>query len=126
VLEKLFQVPDFRADPEEMQKSSWLEVFWDTFPGRPDNTPWPKWDEKCLSESRQPFDPENIAFYKEWTDTVWIENIVGISIGPDYNVHQWKDSQDVWTCALCPRLMCQPKDGKAPSREILQEARLRL
>jgi hypothetical protein len=123
VSESLFQVPDFHANLTETRAPlSWLEVFWNYFPGRPDNLPSPQWDQQHLLEASRPFDPENVEFYGEWTNTAWIERTREVSIGQDYNTHQWKGSQDVWTYALCARVMCRPKDGKAPSRETLQEA----
>jgi hypothetical protein len=43
-------------------------------------------------------------------------------IGPDYDGHQWKDSQDPWEHAICARVLCRLKDGKPPSRERVEEA----
>jgi hypothetical protein len=61
ILEKLFQVPEFRVKPQGQEL---LEVFWNCFPGRPKNTLWPQWDKKRLLEEKLPFDPEHIEFLR--------------------------------------------------------------
>jgi hypothetical protein len=119
VLEKLFQIPDISFTPEEQMM---LELFWNSFPGRPSNTPWDAWPKARINEANRVCDPKNIEFYGEWTRTHWIAEMLKIDIGDDYDPHQWKDSQDVWTHAICTRILCQPKDGKIPSREMVEDA----
>jgi hypothetical protein len=119
ILGKLFQVPEFCNMP---QGERTFEFFWSYFSGRPTNTPWPQWDEKRLAEEKRLSDPENVQFYDGWSDASWITETQGIAIGDDYDAHQWKDSSDCWTQSICAHLLCQPKDGRPPSREALQEA----
>jgi len=119
VLEKLFQISDISFSSEEQMM---LELFWNSFPGRPSNTPWEVWPKARINETKRVCDPKGIEFYGKWTRTDWIAETLKIDIREDYDPHQWKDSQDVWTLAICTRILCQPKDGKVPSQEIVREA----
>lgn len=119
VLEKLFKVPDFSASEDEKLI---LELIWQSFSGRPKNTPWAAWDNTQLIEATKKFDPRVAMFYESWTRVDWIEKMLGVTIGPDYDAHQWKDSQDPWAHAISARVLCQPMEGKLPNRESLEEA----
>ncbi|KAE8444644.1 hypothetical protein EG329_014392 [Mollisiaceae sp. DMI_Dod_QoI] len=119
LLEKLFQITDFSASEDEQLI---FELFWNSFPGRPTNTPWSKWDETRLNEAKQRVDPESPKFYEGWTNTSVFETILKITIGPDYDAHQWRISQDPWVHAISARVLCRLKDGSPPTREKLQEA----
>ncbi|KFY02163.1 hypothetical protein V490_00593 [Pseudogymnoascus sp. VKM F-3557] len=120
LLETLFKIEEFGFWGQYEAEKHSLELFWISFGGRPLNTPWNEWSPSLISElrNRPPRHP-----YHHYSVQLWSNDLRSAPIPEDYDIHQWKDSQDWRIHSLCAKLLCKPAGGTyVPTRDNLEEA----
>lgn len=105
------------------QQKSVLELLWRHLFPRPDHVPWEKWSDDELGKAAKEHDVQNMEFWNSHAEVDWLTKPpFNAKVAEEYDVHQWKGSDDAATHAVCARLLCKPVDGAIPSHAAMEES----